>query len=458
LQLLVATILAAQCTDERVNAVTPALFAKYRDAQAFARADLAELEEAVRPTGFYRNKARAIRDACQALVDRFGGEVPADMENLVTLPGVARKTANVVLNNAFRIPSGVIVDTHVARVSRRLGLTDETRPERIEVDLMELLPREEWIAFGAAIVLLGRYTCTAQAPQCSRCVLSDFCPKRGVTPDEVAVASNELEGPRAESRPTSRRVGRARPTADSPLFQGDVMSPKSATGVSAETDHLPDDWRAILADELEKPYYRQLQEFLAAERQAHTVFPPEADVFNALALTPYERANVLLLGQDPYHDDGQAHGLCFSVRPGVKPPPSLVNIFKELRDDLGCSIPKHGYLARWAEQGVLLLNAVLTVRAHEANSHKDRGWETFTDAIIRALNARPSPVVFVLWGAYAQKKAKLIDASRNPVLTAAHPSPLSAKKFMGSRPFSAINAALISVGKPPIDWQLPERV
>jgi uracil-DNA glycosylase len=214
----------------------------------------------------------------------------------------------------------------------------------------------------------------------------------------------------------------------------------------------------ILADEVKKPYYRQLQEFVAEERRNHTVFPPESDVFNALKLTPYAETKVLLLGQDPYHDDGQAHGLCFSVRPGIKPPPSLVNIFKELHDDLGCSIPKHGYLVHWAEQGVLLLNAVLTVRAHEANSHKDKGWETFTDAIIRALNARPSPVVFVLWGAYAQKKAKLIDTSRHPVLTAAHPSPLSAKKFFGSRPFSAINAALHSIGKSPIDWQLPMKV
>jgi uracil-DNA glycosylase len=223
-------------------------------------------------------------------------------------------------------------------------------------------------------------------------------------------------------------------------------------------DHLPEDWRAILADELNKPYFHRLQEFLAEERRRYTVFPPEPDLFNALKLTPYARTDVLLLGQDPYHDDGQAHGLCFSVRPGIKPPPSLVNIFKELRDDLGCSIPRHGCLAAWAEQGVLMLNAVLTVRAHEPNSHRERGWETFTDAIIRAVAARPSPVVFVLWGASAQKKAKLIDASRHAVLTAAHPSPLSAKKFFGSRPFSAINAALRSVGKPPIDWQLPERV
>ncbi len=232
----------------------------------------------------------------------------------------------------------------------------------------------------------------------------------------------------------------------------------SSTGTFAGIGHLPADWRTILSDELDKPYFHRLQEFVAEERRTHTVFPPEEDVFNALRLTPYERTNVLLLGQDPYHDDGQAHGLCFSVRPGVKPPPSLVNMFKELRDDLGCTIPKHGYLAHWAEQGILLLNAVLTVRAHEPNSHKDKGWETFTDAIIRAVNAKPSPVVFVLWGAYAQKKAKLIDAARHTVLTAAHPSPLSAKKFFGSRPFSAINNALRASGKPPIDWQLPERV
>jgi uracil-DNA glycosylase len=477
LQLLVATILAAQCTDVRVNAVTPALFAKYRDAGAFAEADLAELEEDVRPTGFYRNKARAIRDACQALVQRYGGAVPADIDALTTLPGVARKTANVVLNNAFRIPSGVIVDTHVARVSQRLGLTDQTKPERIEADLMELLPRDEWIQFGAAVVLHGRYTCTAHDPQCPGCVLEDLCPKRGVATGEGTPAPAPTSAParshqavfeslaidsdfdehRVGASPPSRPAGRARPRVE-PSSSRPAASPRAGTGSPAETDHLPEDWRAILADELDKPYYRRLQEFLTEERRAHTVFPPEPDVFNALKLTPYASTNVLLLGQDPYHDDGQAHGLCFSVRPGIKPPPSLVNMFKELRDDLGCTIPRHGYLAAWAEQGVLLLNAVLTVRAHEPNSHKDRGWETFTDAIIRAVNNRPSPVVFVLWGAYAQKKAKLIDAARHPVLTAAHPSPLSAKKFFGSRPFSAINAALLAAGKPPIDWQLPERV
>ncbi|WP_422931638.1 uracil-DNA glycosylase [Singulisphaera sp. PoT] len=218
---------------------------------------------------------------------------------------------------------------------------------------------------------------------------------------------------------------------------------------------MPESWRSALAGELAKPYFHQLQQFLAEERRSHQVFPPEADVFNAFRLTPFERTNVLLLGQDPYHDDGQAHGLCFSVQPGIKSPPSLVNMFKELRDDLGCRIPNHGFLEGWARQGMLMLNAVLTVRAHEPNSHKDRGWETFTDAVIRALDAREDPVVFVLWGNYAQKKGRLINTGRHRVLTAAHPSPLSAKKFFGSRPFSAINQALEQLGKRPIDWQLP---
>lgn len=221
-------------------------------------------------------------------------------------------------------------------------------------------------------------------------------------------------------------------------------------------DQLPPSWRAALSAEFTKPYFQTLQEFLAAERAKHQVFPPEADVFNAYKYAPFEKVKVLLLGQDPYHDDGQAHGLCFSVRPGIKPPPSLVNMFKELKTDLGCKIPNNGYLVPWAEQGIMLLNAVLTVRAHEANSHKDKGWETFTDATIRALNDRPDPVVFVLWGAYAQKKGKLIDTARHTVLTAAHPSPLSAKKFFGSRPFSAVNTALVGMNKTPINWQLPD--
>ncbi|WP_435008339.1 uracil-DNA glycosylase [Tundrisphaera lichenicola] len=221
-------------------------------------------------------------------------------------------------------------------------------------------------------------------------------------------------------------------------------------------DQLPESWQAALADEFEKPYFLQLRSFLARERAEHKVFPPEEDVFNAFKLAPFEKVKVLILGQDPYHDDDQAHGLCFSVRPGIKTPPSLKNIFKELNADLGCKIPNNGNLVPWASQGILLLNAVLTVRAHQANSHKDQGWETFTDAAIRALADRPDPVVFVFWGAYAQKKAKLIDPSKDPVLTAAHPSPLSAAKFFGSRPFSAINQALERLGQAPIDWQLPD--
>lgn len=220
---------------------------------------------------------------------------------------------------------------------------------------------------------------------------------------------------------------------------------------------LPASWQALLADELDKPYFQALQQFVDAERAAHTVFPPDNDVFNALKLTPYEHVNVMVLGQDPYHDDNQAHGLAFSVRPGIKPPPSLVNIFKELKNDLGCRIPNNGYLVPWAEQGVLLLNAVLTVQSHKPASHKGKGWETFTDAVIRAVNAKDSPVVFVLWGAYAQKKQTLIDTNRHTVVQSAHPSPLSARNgFFGSRPFSQINAALGAAGKTEINWQLPD--
>jgi uracil-DNA glycosylase len=220
--------------------------------------------------------------------------------------------------------------------------------------------------------------------------------------------------------------------------------------------HLPASWQAVVGDEFTKPYFKRLQEFVAEERRKYTVYPPEEDGFNAFKYTPYDRAKVLLLGQDPYHGEGQAHGLCFSVRPGVRPPPSLMNIFKELKHDVGCKIPNNGCLIPWADQGVMLLNAVLTVRAGEPNSHKDKGWETFTDAAIRALAEKDTPVVFLLWGAYAQKKNKLIDAKRNTILTAAHPSPLSAAKFFGSKPFSAANRALEAMGEEPIDWQIPD--
>lgn len=219
---------------------------------------------------------------------------------------------------------------------------------------------------------------------------------------------------------------------------------------------LTSSWQSLLSEELEKTYFEQLQGFLAEERQTQTIFPSEEDVFSAFELTPYENVNVLLLGQDPYHNQNQAHGLCFSVKPGIKPPPSLVNIFKELNSDLGVSIPDSGYLITWAKQGILMLNSVLTVRAHVPNSHKSKGWEKFTDAAIAKVNEKPDPVVFVLWGGYAKKKLKLIDTDRHIVIQSAHPSPLSARNgFFGSKPFSAINQALSRLGKPEINWQIP---
>jgi uracil-DNA glycosylase len=218
---------------------------------------------------------------------------------------------------------------------------------------------------------------------------------------------------------------------------------------------IPESWRPVLEPALRDPAAQSLSAFLDAERAGHTVFPPADEVFNALALTPFERVSVVILGQDPYHDDGQAHGLAFSVRAGVKQPPSLVNIFKELESDLGVPRPRSGNLEGWARQGVLLLNASLTVRAHAPSSHKGRGWERITDAIISAVNAKPDRVVFVLWGAHAQKKLSLIDPARHTVIQSAHPSPLSAKSgFFGSKPFSKSNAALIHAGKPAIDWRL----
>ncbi len=219
---------------------------------------------------------------------------------------------------------------------------------------------------------------------------------------------------------------------------------------------LPASWRAALSREVEADYFQELTQFLEHERAAHEVYPPPEATFAALALTPYDAVRVLLLGQDPYHDVGQAHGLCFSVSPGVRPPPSLGNIFKELAADLGVPPPAGGCLDGWARQGVLLLNTVLTVRAHEAHSHRGRGWERFTDAVIQAVNDRPGRTVFVLWGGPAQKKAKLIHP-RHVVLKAPHPSPLSAYTgFFGSRPFSAINAALRASGEREVDWALAQ--
>ena len=220
---------------------------------------------------------------------------------------------------------------------------------------------------------------------------------------------------------------------------------------------IPASWRPLLSAELVKPYFTNLKQFVEREQKTHTVYPPEREIFSALNLTPYEGVKVLLLGQDPYPGKDQAHGLCFSVKPGVKPPASLRNIYKELQSDVGFRIPNNGYLVPWAKQGILMLNAVLTVRAGEPNSHKGKGWESFTDSIISRVDELDSAVIFVLWGAYAQKKIKLIDTKRHVVIQSAHPSPLSARNgFFGSRPFSAINKALRRMGKPEIDWQIPD--
>jgi uracil-DNA glycosylase len=223
-----------------------------------------------------------------------------------------------------------------------------------------------------------------------------------------------------------------------------------------ETDVLPESWRAVLGEELGKPYFAELLEFVEKERSNGPVYPPRDEVFAALEATPFEDVKVLVLGQDPYHGAGQGHGLCFSVRPGVRIPPSLRNIYKEMKEELGHPVPDNGYLMPWARQGVLLLNAVLTVREAEPNSHKGRGWEKFTDAVIKAVAERPDPAVFVLWGAYAQKKLPLIDQARHAVVKGAHPSPLSAKKFFGSRPFTQMDAAIAAHGHTPIDWRIPD--
>ncbi len=215
------------------------------------------------------------------------------------------------------------------------------------------------------------------------------------------------------------------------------------------------DWNPVLRGEFAKPYWQELQAFVRAERGRAPVYPPPDEVFAALHLTPYAETRVVILGQDPYHGPRQAHGLCFSVRDGVAIPPSLANIHRELHDDLGIPPPGHGNLEAWAVQGVLLLNTTLTVRAGNATSHHGRGWETFTDEVIKAVSAKDQRVVFILWGSHARKKKALIDTSRHTIIESAHPSPLSAHNgFFGSRPFSRTNAALIAAGLDPIDWRL----
>lgn len=218
------------------------------------------------------------------------------------------------------------------------------------------------------------------------------------------------------------------------------------------------DWNPLLRGEFDKPYWASLRAFVVAERSATTVYPPAAEEFAALHLTPYADTRVVILGQDPYHGPRQAHGLCFSVRRPTPPPPSLKNIFTELHDDLGIPVPNHGDLTAWARQGVLLLNTCLTVRAGEAGSHHGKGWETFTDEVLRVVSAKPHPVVFVLWGAPARRKKALIDLDRHTVIESPHPSPLSAHQgFFGTRPFSRVNAALEAAGLAPIDWRLPDQ-
>ena len=220
---------------------------------------------------------------------------------------------------------------------------------------------------------------------------------------------------------------------------------------------IGNDWDRILDGEFEKEYYVLLRDFLKKEYATRTIYPSMYDIFNALKATPYEKTKVVLLGQDPYHGPGQAHGMCFSVQRGVPQPPSLVNIFKELQDDCGCAIPSHGYLEEWAEQGVLMLNAVLTVRAGEANSHQKMGWEIFTDNVIRKLNERETPMVFLLWGANAQRKESFLTNPAHLVLKAPHPSPLSSYRgFFGCRHFSKANEFLEKNGLTPIDWQIHE--
>lgn len=216
---------------------------------------------------------------------------------------------------------------------------------------------------------------------------------------------------------------------------------------------LQNDWAEVLDEEFEKPYYKELREFLKHAYASERVYPPMEDIYNALRVTPYASTKVVILGQDPYHGPGQAHGLSFSVRPGVQPPPSLLNIFKEMESDIGCVRPNHGCLLGWAEQGVLLLNTTLTVAQGRPKSHAGHGWETLTDAIIAKLSARQTPMVFILWGAHAQSKVALVDTHRHHIIKSPHPSPLSASRgFFGSRPFSRANAYLIQDGLDPIDW------
>lgn len=229
------------------------------------------------------------------------------------------------------------------------------------------------------------------------------------------------------------------------------MGPKGDGTVLA----IENDWKDALSEEFHNPYYNELKNFIQQEYNTHPVFPKEDDLFNAFSFTPLREVKVVILGQDPYHGEGQAHGLCFSVQKEVKIPPSLVNIYKELEHDLGCYVPNNGYLEKWAKQGVLLLNTVLTVRAHTPLSHQGKGWEQFTDAVIRKVNEQDRPIVFILWGKPAQMKKKMLTNPKHLIIEGPHPSPLSAYRgFFGSKPFSKTNEFLKSQGMKPIDWQI----
>lgn len=261
-------------------------------------------------------------------------------------------------------------------------------------------------------------------------------------------------GPLGHTSPIGKAGGETIMAKTRTQTQRDLFAEVSDAEPVAVPD-IPAPWQYVLADEFAKPYWAELQNFVTKEREENTIYPSEDETYTAFRLTPFDDVHVLLLGQDPYPGAGQAHGLCFSVKPSVAPPASLRNMFKELQNDLGIPPTKNGHLVKWAKQGMLMLNAVLTVRAGEPNSHKGKGWETFTDAVIGAVNDKTEPVVFVLWGAYAQKKIKLIDTKRHTIIQSAHPSPLSASNgFFGGRPFSKINAALERHGYSPIDWEL----
>jgi uracil-DNA glycosylase len=436
-QLLVATMLAAGSKDSVVNAVTKTLFVRWPTLKSLAVASAAEVEQVLAPLGLAAQKTPRLIATAAALAPTG---VPRSLEALTALPGIGRKTANVVLTQGYGLPSGVIVDVHVARLTRRMGLTSSEDADQIERELMELLPVESWVHFGAAGVLHGRYTCTAKGPRCPECVLADLCPSCEVA-TKTSLSTRRGEG----------SVGAAEGgwPEEYQLDGGPVVVAEPKT-----PDAMPSDWAELLWAELASPWYAELQQRVAKDRAAGNVYPPADQVFTAFRLTSLDRLSVVLLGQDPYHGVGQAHGLAFSVQPGVRPPPSLVNIYKELKTDLGCEVPATGCLESWARQGILLLNTALTVREGEAGSHAAYGWEKLTDAVIRQVSSRSQHTVFVLWGAHARKKAPLIDTTRHTVVEGAHPSPLSQKLWFGSRPFSQINGALQAHGQRPIDWSL----